>query len=186
MTLYHASIAPHAADHRTAAHHVKKPVGRRSIISLAIVLAVLCIPVAPGPRAAATTIGVEQSMGDELRFLRSQIAIFQLQHNDVPPGYPDGNRSTAPDEATFIQQLTCFSDECCSTTALPSPRSPYGPYLRQVPLNPVTGAAGVWVVRGDCKDAVPARCGWVYDAASGQLWPNVPGADRARVSSRRY
>src|SRR5579864_7959116 len=37
------------------------------------------------------------TMRDILRFMRSQITVYKAQHQDVPPGYPNGNITATPD-----------------------------------------------------------------------------------------
>ena len=43
--------------------------------------------------------------------MRAQIMVYKAQHRDTPPGYPNGDINATPDAATFVSQMTGFTDE---------------------------------------------------------------------------
>ena len=102
--------------------------------------------------------------------LRSQLALFKLQHNDRLPGVcplvESGGPSNAS-EATFWAQMTQFTDLDGNTSPTKSDRYCYGPYLKSFWSNPLNGSTSV--------ASAPARgVGFVYDfaggAGSGKVW----------------
>src|SRR3954452_20868409 len=48
----------------------------------------------------------ENTLKDELRYLRVQVQVFKAQHKDIAPGYPGGDRNAAATETDFIDQMT--------------------------------------------------------------------------------
>ena len=49
---------------------------------------------------------------------------------------------------------------------------PYGPYLRQIPVNPFTNSNTVTVITVDpaVAGSVTGSGGWLYNATTGNLW----------------
>ena len=45
--------------------------------------------------------------------VRTQIAVFKAQHQDVPPGYPCGDPTATPTADAFVEQMTQQSDVNC-------------------------------------------------------------------------
>lgn len=91
--------------------------------------------------------------------MRSQVALYKLQHNDYLPDfgrYPNW------------EQLTQTTD----VQGRPAPRG-YGPYVQSPPRNPVTGNTRVEVVQSEPTSAF--RCttrgvGFVIEASNGRVW----------------
>src|SRR3954454_19767225 len=48
----------------------------------------------------------ENTLKDELRYLRTQIVVFKAQHHDIGPGSPGGDRAATPTAADFVTQMT--------------------------------------------------------------------------------
>src|SRR5947209_17203391 len=78
----------------------------------------------------------EVTLRDCLRYLRQQTAIYKAQHRDVPPGYPSGDTTQTPDQASFLSQMINYTDEH-GNVVLPSAPATFGPYLSQMPGNPL-------------------------------------------------
>src|SRR4051794_28473550 len=51
----------------------------------------------------------ENTLKDDLRFLRLQVQVYRAQHRDTSPGYPGGDASATPSEADFVAQMTKFT-----------------------------------------------------------------------------
>jgi general secretion pathway protein G len=121
----------------------------------------------------------ENTLKDELRYLRTQIVVYKAQHHDVGPGYPNGDRNAAPTATEFVGQLTRPTDEYSAVGASSSPTFRYGPYLSAMPSNPITKLDGVWVI-GDAE-AMPAPTnldyGWIYKPLTGEIIANCTGSD---------
>jgi general secretion pathway protein G len=127
----------------------------------------------------ASAIARASMLADDLRIMRMQLIVFKSQHRDVPAGYPDGNRSAAPTEQDLVLQLTKASNSACQTADPGTPGFDFGPYLREVPSNPVNGKTSVQVL-GDGA-AFPAAGddshGWIYHPATLRFKADSPGAD---------
>ena len=80
----------------------------------------------------------ENMLRENLRILRTQINSYRAEHWDVSPGYPGGDESLAPTSVAFIDQMTLPTDATGDTGAA---STPFGPYLRNMPENPVNGSS---------------------------------------------
>ncbi len=128
----------------------------------------------------------ENTLKDDMRFLRLQVQVFAAQHRDVPPGYPNGNMSAAPTAADFEAQMLQHTAEDCSTNAGATPVYKYGPYLSRLPINPLNGESAVLIVANGA--ALPAAAtlpimnggtpyGWIYKPQTQQFMANLAGSD---------
>src|SRR5690349_3760246 len=52
----------------------------------------------------------DATLAECLRYLRTQLYLYSLEHNGVAPGFPGNNVTLPPDEETFIAQLTGYTD----------------------------------------------------------------------------
>ena len=116
----------------------------------------------PPPRAASKPrpedhLSITQSTA---QMIRSQVALYRLMHEDTLPDfrrYPNW------------EQLTSKT----TVAGVPSAKGNNGPYFQKVPVNLLTNSSRVDVVEGQpaADYRPPAGTGWVYDAASGVVWP---------------
>jgi general secretion pathway protein G len=97
------------------------------ILIVVVILGILAAIVIPQFSQASTDAKVNSLKGD-LQTLRSQIALFKIQHNDVPP---------VP--GTFAAQMTGKTLVSGTVDAAGT----FGPYLQAVPVNPFTNLASV-------------------------------------------
>ena len=100
--------------------------------------------------------------------LRSQIALFKLQHNDRLPGAnPLVDTGGALDEAVFWNQITQFTDLAGDPVAAKDATHVYGPYMQSTPVNPLNNSSTV-------AAAAASGVGFVYDynggIGSGKVW----------------
>src|SRR5437868_8239791 len=82
----------------------------------------------------------QSSLVTQVQSLRSQIALFKLQHNDMLPGAaPLKDTGGTFTEATFWNQLTLFSKLDGTTAAAKNTATGfvYGPYMQSIPTNPL-------------------------------------------------
>jgi len=116
---------------------------------------------------------------DCLRFLRTEIQLFKIQHRDIAPGYPGGNSAVSGTEADFVDQMTTFSSEQCATSATSSPTYRYGPYLSNMPRNPLNDSATILVMPNGVPLRAPATdaYGWIYRPDTQEIIANLPGSD---------
>jgi len=153
-----------------------------------VILGILAALVVP-QFSNASTMARENVLKDDLRYLRTQIGVYKAQHQDAPPGYPNGNTSATPDAATFVLQLTQYTDIAGAYSATPDAQHAFGPYVLRMPINPINSKDGVWVYATDnnmpaCSAQVDA--GWIYNALTQQIIPNLPGVDANGVAYADY
>lgn len=135
------------------------------ILIVVIILGILAAIVIP-QFTNASKEAKQSSLVTMVQSLRSQIALFKLQHNDYLPGCnPVSNTTFA--EATFWDQMTLFSDLAGGTQAAKDATHVYGPYMQSKPVNPLNSSSSV-------AAAAAVGVGFVYDynagAGSGKLW----------------
>jgi prepilin-type N-terminal cleavage/methylation domain-containing protein len=150
------------------------------ILIVVIILGILAGIVFP-QFSSASTEARESTLKENLRFVRTQVTAFKYQHRERMPGYAGGDRTATPDETTFLDQLTKYTDESGNTSAAATSTYRYGPYLTRMPPNPLNGKTGVLVVTGAsmpaADDAQPH--GWIYNPELEQVQPNLTGNDTA-------
>jgi general secretion pathway protein G len=145
------------------------------ILLVVMILGILAAIVLP-EFSNATNVSKASMLADDLRIMRTQIEVFKSQHYDVPPGYPGCDPSDTPTEAAFVDQMTQASTAAGDLADPGTPGYRYGPYLRQVPVNPFNGKTSIEIV-----DVMPGVAdesnGWVYCPARLQLKADSTGAD---------
>jgi general secretion pathway protein G len=156
------------------------------ILIVVVILGILATIVVP-QFSNASQQARENTLKDELRYLRTQVVVFKAQHNDVAPGYPAGNASATPTQADFVNQMTEYSNQSFSLGTTPSPSLPYGIYLSQMPMNPVNGLNTMTTVANGATFPTPdGSTGWIYQPSTQQIEPNVTGNDNSGVPYSSY
>ena len=118
----------------------------------------------------------ENMMRENLRIMRNQIGTYYIQHWDVAPGYDaDG----MPSEQAFIDQITLFSDEDGITNDVASERFHLGPYMTEIPENPVNASSSITIIldAGEIPEEPTDNSGWIYKPAERIFKANVSGTD---------
>jgi prepilin-type N-terminal cleavage/methylation domain-containing protein len=154
------------------------------IVVLAIgILATLVIP----QFSKASQQSKQNSLKDVLQYLRTQIAVFKAQHQDVPPGYPEGDPMSRPSAITFAAQMIEHSDVMCRLSGPGAPAFQYGPYLGQVPVNPVNGLNTIEIVSNDASLPSPdGKTGWIYKPQTQEIIANLMGKDGSQTPYTSY
>jgi general secretion pathway protein G len=160
------------------------------ILIVVVILGILAAVVLP-QFSNASHLARENTLKDDLRYLRTQIGVFRAQHADISPGYPNGNTGTAPDEETFVKHMTGHTNMTCGYSAVTSADFPFGPYLSTMPPNPVSGLKGVWVYYADTDMPEPdptghPTAGWIYNPLTQQIIANIAGNDTNGVPYANY
>src|SRR5437868_13170325 len=75
------------------------------ILIVVVILGVLGAVVLPRFSDASIT-SRENTLKDDLRFVRTQIIVSKAQHTDTAPGYPSDKSSPNPTERDFLTQMT--------------------------------------------------------------------------------
>ena len=130
---------------------IKKGFTLIEILIVVIILGILAAIVIP-QFTSASTEAREGNLKSQLQTLRSQIALYKLQHRDVAP--PTGN--------AFWTAMTSKTDDTgvVNTNAT---LNKYGPYYDAAVVNPLTNSHAVGAAAGD------ANTGWAYDATTGKI-----------------
>ena len=152
-----------------------------TLIELLVVVVILAIVAAIViPQFSNASQSARSSMLlDDLRILRTQIQVFKAQHLDVAPGYPGLDPTATPTEADFVTHMTQASTAGGDTAAPGTDGYLFGPYMREIPENPINGRTTVQVVADG--EAFPAAAddshGYVYQPESCTLKADSTGAD---------
>ena len=146
------------------------------ILIVVIILGILAAIVIP-QFTNASKEAKQSALVTMVQSMRSQIALFKLQHNDYLPGVaPVVGSGGTFSQATFWNQMTLFSDVTGATNATKTVQFDKGPYMQSTPKNPLcpTTALNSDVVETINGAASGSVCGFVYDfqggAGSGKIW----------------
>jgi general secretion pathway protein G len=158
------------------------------ILIVVVILGILAAIVIP-QFSNASHVARENSLKDDLRYLRTQIAVFKAQHRDVPPGYPSGNISSTPTSTDFFAQMTQYSSDRCGTSAAGSASYPLGPYVQKMPINPLNSLNTVMIVENGQpmpKTYQGATYGWIYKPQTQEIIANSDQKDGNGVAYIDY
>jgi len=131
------------------------------ILIVVVILGILAAIVIPQFTEASTEAKLS-SLCTDLQTLRSQIELYKIQHNDVPPSF-----------AGFVAEMTTYSDIDGNTNAAKTAVFCYGPYIQKVPVNQfnnrldATGIHGLLDNTGTVGDNVGS---WEYTEATGSIY----------------
>jgi general secretion pathway protein G len=147
------------------------------ILIVVVILGILAAIVVP-QFSNASHVARENMLKDELRYLRTQINVYKAQHGDVAPGYPSGVPSNPPNDQVFKQQLVNRTN-ARGDVGIPAKQFPFGPYLQNIPRNPLTQSDGVKVLgRGvafpkynEITDSDQKSWGWIYKPDTQEIVP---------------
>ena len=130
------------------------------ILIVVIILGILAAIVIP-QFSSASNDARKSNVQSTVQTLRSQVALYKLQHQD-----------TLPDLVTSWNPLILKTDAAGSTTPAAGAQT-FGPYMQDTPTNSLNGKTNV--VNG--TGSVTTACGFVYDYASGAGSGKVWGTD---------
>jgi prepilin-type N-terminal cleavage/methylation domain-containing protein len=153
------------------------------ILIVVVILGILAAIVIPH-FSNASTLARENTMKDELRYLRTQVIVFKAQHSDQSPGYKDGAIDTTG--VAFIEQLTQYTNEACDAATTADGTYKFGPYLSQMPINPVNGKGDVLVTTADPKTRIYGAHGWIYNPQTLEIIPDLEGNGSDGVAYANY
>jgi general secretion pathway protein G len=128
------------------------------ILIVVIILGILAAIVIP-QFSNASTAAKTSSVTTTAQSLRSQIALFKLQHNDNLPAAG----------ANFWTLMTTATDaNGAAYTSGSSTSGPFGPYMQSIPANALNLRTDVIDVPGaQYGVANTTVCGWAYDYSTG-------------------
>jgi general secretion pathway protein G len=148
------------------------------ILIVVIILGILAVIVLP-QFSNATQTAKASMLADGLRVYRTQTSVYKAQHQGVAPGYPDGDRTAAPTQAAFLDQMTLSSDPTGATAAVGTAGYRYGPYFSQAIQNPINNLSTVTILADNA--AMPAEpdgtTGWYFKPSTMEMRANCAGGD---------
>ncbi|MCD6378517.1 MAG: type II secretion system protein [Planctomycetes bacterium] len=137
------------------------------ILIVVVILGIIAAIVIP-KFSNASAMAKASMLADDLRVIRTQIQIFKSQHLGVAPGYPNCDPSAQPTEQAFIDQMTKASTATGEIAEPGTPGYKFGPYLREIPENPINGKSSVLIIaNGQPFPASPDDThGWIYQPST--------------------
>jgi len=123
------------------------------ILIVVVILGILAAIVVPQFTDASNEAKLS-SLCCDLQTLRSQIELYKIQHNDIPPTLND-----------FVNQMTDYTNVAGIVQPAAGPNV-YGPYIQKIPLNQFNDLDTVQV-------SLPAgdnSGGWEYDETTGAIY----------------
>jgi general secretion pathway protein G len=154
------------------------------VVTILGILAALVLPTFSDHANSAR----EAAAKSNLMTIRSQIELYKLQHNGIPPGYVDG--VGAPVATVELQLVgTSAAVGLASPVIVPSTAFPYGPYLKKIPRNPFNNLSTiVYVAQATAFSAAVngTSSGWLYKKETGEFVINWTGTDKEGVAYYNY
>ena len=147
------------------------------ILIVVVIIGIIATVVIP-QFSNASIQAKENTLKDELRYLRTQLIVFKAQHGDKPPG-ADGSATT------FLDQLMLPTDEAGTTNPSPSAQFKYGPYLTVMPNNPINQLNTV-EISSTSPLAGDGTHGWVYNPDTLEIIADLGGTDSSGVNFDDY
>ncbi len=114
------------------------------ILIVVVILGILAAIVIP-QFTGASTEAKESSLVSNLQSMRSQVELFKIQHNDILPGAilaADGTITEAT-AITFVNAMCLKTNQYGVVGTGVTFR--FGPYMKKIPVNPFSNAAGATV-----------------------------------------
>ena len=129
------------------------------ILIVVVILGILAAIVIPQFTSAA-----EQSRENACKMslfrIRTQLEVYREQHNGKYP-------NNADDDPSFVQHMTMATDAHGNTAPPGTPGFRFGPYLREIPVNPEDPNGD-----NDISQGVAGTSAWYYNQDTGQFLAN--------------
>lgn len=130
----------------------------------------------------------ESAVKNDLKVMRTQIELYKMQHQDIPPGYING--SGAPTALLALQfTATTTVEGAVSTSPVPAGAYVNGPYVKKIPENPFNKLSTIAYVDAAADFAAAAddtSSGWLYKKETAEFKINRTGVDSEGVSFDDY
>lgn len=157
------------------------------IMIVVVILGVLAAVVIP-LYSSSTLDAQSVALAQDLRLLQRFILMYKGQHNEILPGYPDGDTGANPTQAAFYDQALKASNDTGETADVGTAGYERGPYLQKIPVNPINGLATIQIL--GASENFPSDAdnshGWIYKAATGEFRADCTGEDAKGVSFYTY
>lgn len=153
--------------------------------AVVLIGAIAVLTALPGSRVGTAEKNLE--LADGLGALRTAIFRFSMDHED------DGLDALLPGAGgEDVASQLCGTSRRDGSVAAPSAAGAfdnrwYGPYLERIPVNPVNGLDTIRIMPAGYPEVVfTGAAGWVYLPETGEIYPDLPGADARGVSYSTY
>jgi len=154
------------------------------VVTILGILSALVLPTFQGHITQAK----ETAAKDNLKVIRTQIEIYKMNHNSVPPGYING--SEAPTALLALQfTATTTITGAVSPSTIPAGAYVNGPYVKKLPENPYNKLSTIaYVSSGTAfSDAVDGTSsGWLYKKETAEFKLNYTGTDSSGTAFYDY
>ena len=154
------------------------------VVTILGILASLIVPTFQGH----VLIAKEAAAKDSLKVMRTQIELYKMEHNGIPPGYISGSGApTAMLELQFTATTTV--DGAVSTSTIPAGAYVNGPYIKRLPENPFNKLSTIAYVAAATDFSAVAdgtSSGWLYKKETAEFKINRTGVDSEGVSFDDY
>jgi general secretion pathway protein G len=148
--------------------HVAQGFTLVEILIVVVILGILAAIVIPQFTSASES-AKSSSLQAQLQTLRSQLELYQVQHNG---DYPAADL----DDADGSGEWTALTTETeVDGTAGDASGNEFGPYLQQPAVNSFEQSSTIAV-------AAAAGVGWIYDAADGSIMAVMPTAKATELA----
>ena len=154
------------------------------VIALLGILAAVILPSMHGHTVGAR----ESAVKDCLMTMRTQIQLYKMEHNGLPPGYVN-DITAAPSLLGYQFTATTTVTGLVSMSKVPSAPYLYGPYIQKLPENPFNQRTDIAYINvaTSFADAVDgATCGWLYKRETAEFVINWTGKDSKGVKFYDY
>ncbi|HUB25493.1 MAG TPA: type II secretion system protein [Tepidisphaeraceae bacterium] len=156
------------------------------ILIVVVILSILATIVIP-KFSHATETAKQNTLKDALRFLRTQIIVYRAQHLDVAPGYPPGSSAAPATQANFLNEMLQYTDADGYNNATYTDRYQFGPYLAQMPNNPINNLNTIMIVADGAAFPTPdGTTGFIYQPQTETIEPNLVGTDTDGIAYSSY
>lgn len=135
------------------------------ILIVVIILGILAAIVVPR-LSDVTTISRETNLKENLSKIRANIQVYRNEH------------AAFPSPSSFGQQLTKPTDYSGEVAVTRDTTHRFGPYLEQMPANPVTGQVTVRAASGVSERFPPGDIdgGWWFNEITGEFYADLKGS----------
>ncbi|MFA6133717.1 MAG: prepilin-type N-terminal cleavage/methylation domain-containing protein [Phycisphaerae bacterium] len=148
------------------------------ILIVVIILGILAAIVIP-QFSSASQDARESSLTSDLQTLRSQLELYNIQHNDHYPNVKSADSgATWVADANFAVKLTSQTDQYGNIVANGTAGA-FGPYMQSFPTNAISGRTTVRVAGAAAGAGTDA---WHFDPNSGRLSADNTGNNSAGVA----
>ncbi len=145
------------------------------VVTILGILAAIVMPTFQGHITQAR----ESAAKDNLKVMRTQIEVYKMQHQDVPPGYISGSGAPVALLALQFTATTKVTGEVSAST-IPAGEYVNGPYIKKIPENPFNKLATIAYVADGTAFATAAdgtSSGWLYKKETAEFKLNWTGSD---------